>query len=800
MQHVFTTLRWYNSAPDENGTCRKIACASGTGFYEALTYGQQVTRQFHAAGAPPHPQYGQYQEGIATSRITRTLVIDVDYLDSYLASALATVLPAESATSYRVTPSGEMRLHFVIAVPEDLLGLWPVQGERGMPHWGDVKSAGFSMITGVHYSGTQYVKAAATPEYIVATSELLTAISAEPRVERQGTGTATGAVSGSWHDEDYAYADGTKDNRGSADVASMVTNGLTDADITERMTAILLRSENYGGQGEEVQRWIASARAKYGLAEGESYTSRAQEADRAFFGPLAERAGLTWEQFQDSKVHQANRAVEWRQRPFARDLGPITRDDAIGTTDQGLARFILGRTQPYLRYAADSETWLVNEGETWRPSRGGADGLIADIADLWEYAEASTDVNPGAEETEAEKVKRWNAARARLLSNAGHNAIKGKMISCAQSRGAVNSGDLDSEAHILWAGGYAWDLRASLTEPTLAQSGTCNDVHLHSAAVTPSLVPTPAWNTFLEVLWPEADVRAWALREIAGVALWGDTSKRHPVLDGPASSGKSTFANALLQVLGTYAVQVSPGKLIGGRMDSSSEEATASLIGARLAWMDEPPARNRQSISQFNELASGTGSISAARKYQGQVTSHKRFNFLICQNERNRLQFEAQGVSERVTFIPCQAEQEDVAPAAARLEMALKDELPGILAFLITECAQYRAGNRFEMPLSVEMEMEDARDEGDEFQAWLYDNYRVMPADMDLKARQFTIGQIRDTYNDTHAKVNGIPKLGRAEMRQRLESLGVHVHEASYNGRPRLLALQALPLGFVREH
>lgn len=405
-----------------------------------------------------------------------------------------------------------------------------------------------------------------------------------------------------------------------------------------------------------------------------------------------------------------------------------------GSDDLFVALDMVRRMYPHIRFAADAGHWLINHGRSWVDfgNKSEADRRAKSLA--FAYGSLLEPV-PGAGDADDEDnhVKMLKKVHAKLRSHPGAGAVAGTATAIAMGNPGtyVLVSELDTEPYVFWAGGIPWDLRNSTVQPMPCGDGEFNPVHRKTAAYIPDLsVPTPMWDAYLDSVWPDRDVRDFAVREIAGVALWGATSKTHPVLHGPASSGKSTFAEQLVRLLGSYAVQVSPNKLLTGRADSTAEEEFSRLIGARLAWMDEPPPRRRQAISEFNEMASGTGSISAAAKYKNVVTAPKLFNFLVCQNPRNPLSFDAEGVSERTVFIPCNALPHRTAGTRQAMLLAFEHEAPGILAKMIVECARFQAGDRYAEPVAVKEAFEDARHGMDDWGQTFTETYELCPPDL----------------------------------------------------------------------
>jgi hypothetical protein len=242
--HQLTTLRWYNATDNSKTATADI------GRYEDIPYGSAHPGMKHAHGKPPHPQFGQWQRGIACSRTSRTIVGDVDHPERWNEGKVFVELGdwRDVATSYR---EDGRRAHLLIVVPEDLVRFWPAQSQTV---WGDCKSNGFSYSGGVHYSGMRYIENGRPP--IVADEALMHAL-AEDRIFLQG-GHGTGAMAGTWEDDAYQI---TGDSQLTADIASMVANGLDDEQIQARLDVILAPLAEPWTPGQ-IQGKINSARRK----------------------------------------------------------------------------------------------------------------------------------------------------------------------------------------------------------------------------------------------------------------------------------------------------------------------------------------------------------------------------------------------------------------------------------------------------------------------------------------------------------------------------------------------------------
>jgi phage/plasmid-associated DNA primase len=696
--------------------------------------------------------------------------------------------------------------------------MWPVQGPT---LWGDVKSNGFSQYECVHHSGMRYKGVNA---WTWATPGLMTAL-ADDRIFPQGHG-ATGAEAGPWASDDYRVA---SHNEAVATVASMVRADLGDEEICARLEVIMPNREgDWPERGAYIAEKISSARRKsekwdkeeenfWGYAHPDGYPGLVAELQRRFTDNI-ERAtpGAVALDSAEWIEHRIAEGVNLKHTPLELRLNPQQRPvEPRSKSDKGNANDILEAGLYVFRFAADEGSWLRNTGNCWeawgtKSDKAEIGRAIASAYGTYLKTTEMLDQELALQGTAASdlQIAADDARRKRLLENqskynnsGGQSSISTALVTEARraERYSVYIGELDSEPDVLWAGGYPWSLRHEALS-LASDFRDVNPVHLKTAACGPWPGETPAWDQVLEAVWPDERIRAWALREIAGVALWGGTSKMHPVLDGPPQGGKSTFALILKMVLGSYAVQVSPDKILGGEQNAAHDEEIAAMMGARLVWMDEPPPPGKQAISRFNDLASGTGELSAARKYQNRITAPKLFNFLICQNSRNALRMDAQGVGERMTFIPCHGEPAVTLEAWKQWKLKGEAEYPAVLAALIRECALFHSASRPEVPMEALMARGSAQERSDEFAAWVLDNYEQYPGDVQTNDPRLdespTVGSLRTQYNATYAQPNRQSAIGAEEAHDQLLRTGIRVATGGHKRRKHVVFVHAKAVAF----
>jgi P4 family phage/plasmid primase-like protien len=99
-------------------------------------------------------------------------------------------------------------------------------------------------------------------------------------------------------------------------------------------------------------------------------------------------------------------------------------------------------------------------------------------------------------------------------------------------------------------------------------------------------VTADRWNTFLAYALPDADVRRY-LQKLAGYSLVGGNPERRLIfLQGPTSTGKSTFMETLAYVLGEYAGTFDLS-MFRAKQDESPRADIVDAISKRLVFTSE---------------------------------------------------------------------------------------------------------------------------------------------------------------------------------------------------------------------
>lgn len=411
-------------------------------------------------------------------------------------------------------------------------------------------------------------------------------------------------------------------------------------------------------------------------------------------------------------------------------FGDWSFDPAAGGTDQELAEAAAVRLAPGLRYGIDSGTWLRREAYRWIERTDQADWALATLARLMPLGET-----PLPKKKEDYTEGNWTAVRrAKFMDSGQCGKVKTKLCAIAKSvhYGGLTVADLDTDPEVLWAGGLPYDLRASLTQPTVAALDR-NVPHLHNALCRPEPRETPLWDAFLTTVWPDEEERAWALR-VLSIAYTGYADAALPMLWGDERNGKTSIVEFLLDTLGTYGVS-GDVKLLAG-VDNAHGSIVYALKGARLVFVDEGPRRGHLATERLKQLTGG-GRLTGNAMRANPVTFKTTHTLIMTSNEPPPLTDPA--LRARIRAIHCTGNKGGVRVARAALSPEIwRREAPGVLWKMIVEAGAWLADRDSALTMNAPVNFRDTEEEEvanqNPVREWV--NTYTVPADPGTPGRQ----------------------------------------------------------------
>jgi putative DNA primase/helicase len=208
------------------------------------------------------------------------------------------------------------------------------------------------------------------------------------------------------------------------------------------------------------------------------------------------------------------------------------------------------------------------------------------------------------------------------------------------------------------------------------------------------------WDAFLrQVLGKDQDLYLYACR-LVGYLLTGKTSEQvlH-FLYGLGANGKSVFCEVLEDLLGDYAIVVSP-ELVMVRRHTGIPNDVARLRGVRAAFMNETSQGSRFDEAKLKDLTGGdtlTGRF-LHKEFFDFPPTHK---LIIRGNHKPVINGTDEGIWRRLRLIPfivtIRPDEQDQA-----LVEKLRQELPGILRWAVQGCLEWQRDGLKPPPVIVD--------------------------------------------------------------------------------------------------
>lgn len=161
------------------------------------------------------------------------------------------------------------------------------------------------------------------------------------------------------------------------------------------------------------------------------------------------------------------------------------------------------------------------------------------------------------------------------------------------------------------------------------------------------------WHSFLQDSFkgmPEEVLPC--VQRLAGYTLTGGTSEKiFMLLYGPTNSGKSTFLDALLAVMGSYGEVIPFDALLQKRDGSENQPQLAKLPGVRFVAASESEEGKRWNAAMIKTLTGGGDAISVSAKYQNPFTYVPVFKLWLATNHRPTMAYDNAALWARIVCL-----------------------------------------------------------------------------------------------------------------------------------------------------
>lgn len=458
---------------------------------------------------------------------------------------------------------------------------------------------------------------------------------------------------------------------------------------------------------------------------------------------------------------------------------PAVSPGVLHCTDMGNAERFVAQHRDSMRYSPQRRKWLLWTGERWELDETGKVYQLAKETVRSIYVEASR--APSKDQSQA------LAKHAGRSESAERIAAMVKLASTEQGV-AIMVDQLDADPWTLNAPNGTVDLR----------TGELRD-HRRSDLITKStLVPfTPGaqselWSRVLHDATAGDMSLATYLQRMVGYSLIGEPLERVLFfLFGEPGTVKSTLIEAFHSALGDYARSADSETWLARQTIGGNRGDLVCLAGARLVTSVEVRKGAKWDEALIKRVTGGD-EITAAAKYEGEITFRPSFTLVLAANDAPRARDDDGGMWARMRRIPLTAvippEKQDPTIKARLRE---PEHASAVLAWAVAGCLDYQREG-FGRCAAVERSTADYREENDLIGAFFGE---CCAFDADASVARATLRQAYETW----ARENGIRHPASArDFAAKLRTLGAI--EGKSNGarvwkRVRILDADEEPQG-----
>jgi putative DNA primase/helicase len=352
-----------------------------------------------------------------------------------------------------------------------------------------------------------------------------------------------------------------------------------------------------------------------------------------------------------------------------------------------------------LKYVQAWKQWLLWDGVRWVPDEDGA--VLRKAQEI-----------PKLLQTEATEIedddKRKKALGAAI--RAGDRTKLEAMVKLSECQSGISAAPVlfDSDPFLLGVSNGVVDLRtgefraARREDYIIKQAGTAYD-----PAAT-----CPTWEKFLSrVLSENAELISFIQRAV-GYSLTASVDEQVLFfLYGTGQNGKSTFAETLKRLFGSYVIKATTALYTLDRHSSEPLPEIARLVGKRLVTGSETEEGTRLAESRVKDITGGD-TLTGRELYCPAFNFTPTHKLWIYGNHRPDVRGNDHGIWRRIKLVPFEVQIPDEEKDPELLK-ELVQELSGILNWAIKGCLQWQK-NGLGTPCAVIDATEEYREEEDE--------------------------------------------------------------------------------------
>ncbi|MDZ4848400.1 MAG: phage/plasmid primase, P4 family [Pirellulaceae bacterium] len=385
----------------------------------------------------------------------------------------------------------------------------------------------------------------------------------------------------------------------------------------------------------------------------------------------------------------------------------IDREFKSEQTENAMAVEFINANQTQLRYVPPWKKWLAWDGKRWKIDIDSSRTTRLARRLVRNYWDRLLNIQSEKQQKQWADFCRW-ANRKTTIENVVN-------LARCDARTAIDHELLNQNTDFLNLQNGTIDLT---TREFREHRQTDSITQIANVAFDPH-AQCPKWKAFIDLIFGEDDQAKRYIQALLGYSCSGDVGEHIlPICYGAGANGKSTLWNAIVELLGDYAM-LAPSKLLLGTANEH-DTIIASLYQRRLVAISEPDEGAKLREARVKELT-GDEQITARRMREDYWSFHRTHKFWLSTNHLPRITGTDEGIWRRIKLIPFRVDLRQVTkPIPDYHKVLVREEGPGILNWLLDGFQDWREHGFIE-PSSIIDETKSYRGKSDEIGRFIED-------------------------------------------------------------------------------
>jgi putative DNA primase/helicase len=371
-------------------------------------------------------------------------------------------------------------------------------------------------------------------------------------------------------------------------------------------------------------------------------------------------------------------------------------------SDLGNAERFVDMHGDKVRWCPARKSWFLYDGTRWAPDER---GHVVKLA----HETARSVFKDAAHETDEAKQK--EIAKFAVASQ-NKNRIDG-MLSQAKPYLAVSMDELDRDPWDLNCANGTLDLRTG----ELRAHDPANLITRVAPVEYDPGATCPRFKQFLKETLVDENVISF-MKRYAGYTLTGITRERlFAILWGGGKNGKTTLVELLQDTMGDYSTNTDTETILAKKYQGVGNDV-AALKGARFVSAAEVERGRRLAESKVKQLT-GSDTVTARFLFGEPFDFRPQFKLWLSTNNKPVIQGTDDAIWDRIRLVPF-TQRFEGARQDPKLSEKLREELPGVLAWMVRGCLEWQEHGLGE-PETVKAATDQYRQDMDTLAAFIED-------------------------------------------------------------------------------